>query len=113
MRIRVPKNAKTAKTAKLSFLGALCELRVHDIVPLVVAALAFSAMLNVGCGSGSSSTTTPPAPTQPTDPSIPNLAGTWTGTIESAAFTTRETSAQIVQTGRRLVLCRGDAGAKP
>jgi hypothetical protein len=100
MRTGVPKNAKTAKTATLCFLGGLCDLRVHDIARLVVVtALAVSAMLNVGCGSGSSSTTTPPTPTQPADPSIPNLAGTWTGTIESAAFTTREISAQIVQTG--------------
>jgi hypothetical protein len=100
MRTGVPKNAKTAKTATLCFLGGLCDLRVHDIARLVVVtALAVSAMLNVGCGSGSSSTTTPPTPTQPADPSIPNLAGTWTGTIESAAFTTREISAQLVQTG--------------
>jgi hypothetical protein len=100
MRTGVPKNAKTAKTATLCFLGGLCDLRVHDIARLVVVtALAVSAMLNVGCGSGSSSTTTPPTPTQPADPSIPNLAGTWTGTIESADFTTREISAQIVQTG--------------
>jgi hypothetical protein len=97
MRTGVPKNAKTAKTATLCFLG---DLRVHDIARLVVTALVVSAMLNVGCGSGSSSTTTRPAtPTQPADPSIPNLAGTWAGTIESAAFTTREISAQIVQTG--------------
>jgi len=65
----------------------------------VASAFAVSAMLNVGCGSASSSTTTPPAPTQPTDPTIPNLTGTWTGTLESSAFTTRDISAQIVQTG--------------
>src|SRR5215211_5608836 len=95
----VPKNAKPAKTAALSFLGALCDLRVHDIALLfVVATLAISAMLNLGCGNSSTSTP-PPAPTQPTDPSIPNLSGAWTGTIESPGFATREISAQIVQTG--------------
>jgi len=99
MRSRVPRNAKTAKTATIHFFGGLCDLRVHDIaLLLVVATLAVSAMLNVGCGNSSTSTP-PPAPTQPTDPSIPNLSGAWTGTIESAALATREISAQIVQTG--------------
>jgi hypothetical protein len=71
------------------------------IVALIIPALVASAMLNVGCGAGSSSTTTtPPAPTQPTDPgAVPNLAGTWSGTLESPAFTTRDISAQIVQSG--------------
>ena len=70
----------------------------RSMVALIVAALAVGATLNVGCGSGSPSTTSP-APTQPTDPSIPNLTGAWTGTIESPAFPTRDISAQIVQTG--------------
>jgi hypothetical protein len=78
--------------------GLRCSNRRAKALRHTVCALAGSAILNVGCGSGSSSTT-PPTPTQPADPSIPNLAGTWTGTIESAAFTTREISAQIVQTG--------------
>jgi len=97
MRTRVPRNAKTAKTAKINVLGGLCDLCVHDTALLVVATLAASAMLNLACGTGTS--TPSPAPTQPTDPSVPNLTGSWIGTIESPAFTTREISAQIVQTG--------------
>jgi hypothetical protein len=68
------------------------------LIALVIPALAVSAMLNVGCGGGNPPPPTP-SPTQPTDPSVPNLAGAWTGTIESSAFATRDISAQMVQSG--------------
>jgi hypothetical protein len=58
-------------------LAAFCDLRVHDIARLVVTALAFSAMLNVPARSS-----------------------------VRPAFTTREISAQIVQTA---VDCVDDA----
>jgi len=56
------------------------------------------AVLNGSCGSSFTNTTPqPPGPTQPSD--VPNLTGSWTGTLESSAFATKDISAQIVQTG--------------
>jgi hypothetical protein len=67
------------------------------ITALISPALVVGALLNGSCGSSFTNTTPAPGPTQPSD--VPNLAGSWTGTLESAAFATREISAQIVQTG--------------
>jgi len=66
----------------------------------VVPAFIVCASLCVGCGGGGSPPSPSPTPTPPpADPgtSVPNLAGTWSGTLQSSAFETRSISASIVQ----------------
>lgn len=59
-----------------------------------------SALASGTCAKSGSSATTPSL-TAPVDPSIPipNLAGSWTGTMESSAFATRTISMQLTQRG--------------
>src|SRR5262245_3806407 len=60
----------------------------------LAASLAICALVNCG-GNGPSTPTSPPA----ADPTIANVAGTWTGSIEPSAFASRPISAILTQIG--------------
>jgi len=60
----------------------------------LAASLAICALVNCG-GNGPSPPTSPPA----ADPTIANVAGTWTGSIESSAFASRPITAILTQIG--------------
>src|SRR5215468_4781659 len=62
----------------------------------IVALLSIGIVLGV-CGSCTNSTRSPASTSAPDPSAIPNVAGEWTGTIESPAFETRSISAQFVQ----------------
>ena len=56
-------------------------------------------LVSLGCGSAPGTTAptpTPPAPPPPTGPVV-NMAGTWTGTVESANFAPRAVTLTVVQ----------------
>jgi len=65
---------------------------------VVVAALVGSGLLNTTCSRGGSAASTPPPSPDPTN-TIPNLGGSWSGTIESPSFQTRNITMLLTQTG--------------
>ena len=65
------------------------------LVPVLVA----SAFACATCSKTPDTTTTTPSPSPDPTNTIPNLGGSWTGTLESSSFATRTITMQVTQTG--------------
>ena len=62
---------------------------------LRIGAVVFASMVHVNCGSSS----TPAAPSPPTPPPPANVAGNWTGNLESSNYTASAVNVTLNQTG--------------
>jgi hypothetical protein len=68
---------------------------IERALPWILLAVA----LNNGCGGGGSSSSPSPSSPSPAPAAPVNVAGTWTGTLESSNFAPRAISLDVVQGG--------------
>lgn len=78
------------------------SMRRRQLAPALLLAL-----LGFSCGGGGTSSSMPtapvPAPPAPVPPTVANLAGTWSGTLESSNFSTRVISLEAFQSAGNCV----------
>jgi hypothetical protein len=87
----------------VAFLSAIYRLDASALVlsnrmsRILFAGMFVLACVASACGSASGSTAVTPSPATPAGP-FADLSGTWTGTIESANFSTRTITLTVAQT---------------